>query len=83
MCSLIVALQALKLAESTEASAKLSYGWQRAEVLGALINGVFLLALCFSIGMEAIARFINYTGESSRHPKEICRTLTEEIGRAI
>ncbi|GAA5906219.1 cation diffusion facilitator family transporter [Sporobolomyces salmoneus] len=61
VCSLIVALQALKLAESTEASAKLSYGWQRAEVLGALINGVFLLALCFSIGMEAIARFINYT----------------------
>ncbi|GAA5946366.1 hypothetical protein JCM3765_000216 [Sporobolomyces pararoseus] len=61
VCSLIVALQALKLAESTESSAKLSYGWQRAEVLGALINGVFLLALCFSIGMEAIARFINYT----------------------
>ncbi|GAA5868868.1 hypothetical protein JCM16303_000288 [Sporobolomyces ruberrimus] len=61
VCSLIVALQALKLAESSEASAKLSYGWQRAEVLGALINGVFLLALCFSIGMEAIARFINYT----------------------
>lgn len=64
VCSLIVALQALKLAESSEASAKLSYGWQRAEVLGALINGVFLLALCFSIGMEAIARFINYTGKA-------------------
>ena len=64
MCSLIAALQALKLAESSEASAKLSYGWQRAEVLGALINGVFLLALCFSIGMEAIARFINYTGKA-------------------
>ncbi|GAA6062715.1 hypothetical protein JCM10212_002266 [Sporobolomyces blumeae] len=61
VCSLIVALQALKLAESNESSAKLSYGWQRAEVLGALINGVFLLALCFSIGMEAIARFVNYT----------------------
>lgn len=30
----------------------------------ALINGVFLLALCFSIGMEAIARFVNYTGAS-------------------
>ncbi|GAA5882198.1 hypothetical protein JCM1840_000746 [Sporobolomyces johnsonii] len=61
VCSLIVALQALKLAENSSASSKLSYGWQRAEVLGALINGVFLLALCFSIGMEAIARFINYT----------------------
>ncbi|GAA5987360.1 hypothetical protein JCM11641_006943 [Rhodosporidiobolus odoratus] len=61
VCSLVVALQALKLAENSAASAKLSYGWQRAEVLGALINGVFLLALCFSIAMEALARFINYT----------------------
>ncbi|GEM12520.1 solute carrier family 30 (zinc transporter), member 1 [Rhodotorula toruloides] len=61
VCSLIVALQALKLAENKSSSSKLSYGWQRAEVLGALINGVFLLALCFSIGMEAIARFVNYT----------------------
>ncbi|KDE07706.1 hypothetical protein MVLG_01980 [Microbotryum lychnidis-dioicae p1A1 Lamole] len=52
-------MQAMKLAESSSASAKYSYGWQRAEVLGALINSVFLLALCFSIGMEAIARFLN------------------------
>lgn len=56
-------MQAMKLAE-TEASAKYSYGWQRAEVLGALINSVFLLALCFSIGMEAIARLINDVGKS-------------------
>lgn len=56
-------MQAIKLAE-TEASAKYSYGWQRAEVLGALINSVFLLALCFSIGMEAIARLINDVGEA-------------------
>ncbi|KAK4055064.1 hypothetical protein OIO90_003405 [Microbotryomycetes sp. JL221] len=51
-------MQAMKLAEK-EATAKYSYGWQRAEVLGALINSVFLLALCFSIGMEAIARLIS------------------------
>lgn len=38
-----------------------SYGWQRAEVLGALINGVFLLALCFSIFMEALERLFNVT----------------------
>lgn len=37
---------------------KYSYGWQRAEILGALINAVFLLALCFSIYLEAIQRFI-------------------------
>ena len=36
-----------------------TYGWQRAEILGALINGVFLLALCFTIFVEAIERFFN------------------------
>lgn len=61
VCSLIVALQAIKLAETSSTSSRYSYGWQRAEVLGALINGVFLLALCFSIGMEAIQRFFNAT----------------------
>lgn len=33
------------------------FQWQRAEVLGALINGVFLLALCLSIFLEAVQRF--------------------------
>lgn len=35
-----------------------TFGWVRAEVLGALINGVFLLALCFSIFIESINRFL-------------------------
>ena len=30
----------------------------RAEILGALVNSVFLLALCVSIFIEAIERFI-------------------------
>ena len=34
-----------------------TYGWARAEVLGSLINSVFLYALCFSILIEAIQRF--------------------------
>lgn len=34
-----------------------TYGWQRAELMGALINSVFLLAMCLSIGIEAIQRF--------------------------
>lgn len=42
---------------------RLSYGWHRAEILAALINGVFLLALCFSISLEAIERFFNPSGE--------------------
>ena len=58
--SLIVALYAIRLAAQTEVNhARLSFGWQRAEILGALINGVFLLALCFSIFLEAIQRFVD------------------------
>lgn len=33
--------------------------WQRAEVLGALVNGVFLLALCLSIFLEAVQRLLD------------------------
>ncbi|SJX63131.1 related to COT1-Vacuolar zinc (and possibly other metals) transporter [Sporisorium reilianum f. sp. reilianum] len=62
--SLVVALWAVKL--STRSSDhRFSYGWQRAEILGALVNGVFLLALCFSIFMEAIERFVNVTEVSN------------------
>jgi cation diffusion facilitator family transporter len=35
---------------------KNTFGWARAEVLGALINAVFLIALCFSITIEACKR---------------------------
>lgn len=60
--SLIVALYTIKLATSPS-SASNSYGWQRAEILGALINAVFLIALCMSIGLEAIGRMISPPGE--------------------
>ena len=33
-----------------------TYGWARAEVVGALVNAVFLVALCFTIFIEAIQR---------------------------
>ncbi|KAI8058425.1 cation efflux protein [Syncephalis plumigaleata] len=56
--SLCVALYAIRLAKRTNHGPRYSYGWQRAEVLGALINGVFLLALCLTITIEAIQRFI-------------------------
>jgi len=57
--SLVVALYAIKLTGKTETDARYSYGWHRAEILAALINGVFLLALCFSIFLEAIERFFS------------------------
>lgn len=37
---------------------KNTFGWARAEVLGALVNAVFLVALCFGITVEACKRFI-------------------------
>ncbi|KAF9930186.1 hypothetical protein FBU30_000786 [Linnemannia zychae] len=55
--SQIIALYAIRLAAKTKWEPTLSYGWQRAELLGALYNGVFLLALCFTILLDAIQRF--------------------------
>lgn len=56
--SLIVALWAVRVAKSRGVDSKYTYGWQRAEILGALINAVFLIALCMTIFLEAIQRFI-------------------------
>ncbi|KAJ8298838.1 hypothetical protein KUTeg_022898 [Tegillarca granosa] len=39
-------------------SPKNTFGWARAEVLGALVNAVFLIALCFSITIEALKRLV-------------------------
>ncbi|KAF9262672.1 cation efflux protein [Marasmius fiardii PR-910] len=57
--SLVVALYAIKLTTKNAVDSRYSYGWHRAEILAALVNGVFLLALCFSIFMEAIERFFS------------------------
>lgn len=55
--ALVVALVAVRFAEKTHATNKNTFGWIRAEVMGALINAVFLTALCFTIVLEAIERF--------------------------
>ena len=56
--SLLVALWAVKVAKERNPDSKYTYGWKRAEILGALINAVFLIALCFSILIESIQRLI-------------------------
>jgi len=56
--SLCVGLWAVKVANQKTDSKNYTYGWQRAETLGALVNGVFLVALCLSIFLEAIQRFV-------------------------
>ncbi|XP_004083613.1 zinc transporter 1 [Oryzias latipes] len=55
--ALIVALVAVRFAEKTQATNKNTFGWIRAEVMGALVNAVFLTALCFTIVLEAVERF--------------------------
>ncbi|XP_015203562.1 zinc transporter 1a [Lepisosteus oculatus] len=55
--ALVVALVAVRFAEKTQATSKNTFGWIRAEVMGALVNAVFLTALCFTIILEAIERF--------------------------
>ncbi|KAF4099246.1 hypothetical protein G5714_019372 [Onychostoma macrolepis] len=55
--ALVVALVAVRFAEQTQSTNKNTFGWIRAEVMGALVNAVFLTALCFTIILEAVERF--------------------------
>ncbi|KAH8797741.1 putative metal ion resistance protein/transporter [Xylogone sp. PMI_703] len=54
----IVALVALKMSQLPDSPKDLSFGWQRAQLLGAFFNGVFLLALGVSIFLQSIERFV-------------------------
>uniref|UniRef100_A0A1I7XQ84 Zinc transporter n=1 Tax=Heterorhabditis bacteriophora TaxID=37862 RepID=A0A1I7XQ84_HETBA len=63
--ALTIALVCLRI--SRRKSKKNGFGWVRAEVLGALVNGVFLLAMCFTISLESIGRLL--------HPRRISHPL--------
>jgi len=56
IAALVVSFLSIKM--SPKKWSKNTFGWARAEVLGALVNAVFLVALCFSITIEACKRFI-------------------------
>ncbi|KAH8724436.1 cation efflux protein/ zinc transporter-like protein [Phaeosphaeriaceae sp. PMI808] len=55
----IVALVAVQVTERKTSPQDLSFGWARAQLLGAFFNGAFLLALGLSIGLQSIERFIS------------------------
>lgn len=55
--ALFVALYASKLAKNRNAGVEFSFGLQRAEVVGALINGIALLSLSFTLIVESLQRF--------------------------
>jgi zinc transporter 1 len=67
IAALIIAFMSVKMAPKSWD--KNTYGWARAEVLGALVNAVFLVALCFSITIESAKRF--YEPEEIHNPKLI------------
>merc|ERR1712150_101789 len=57
--SLFVGFFALKLSQkNSNFISGNTFGWVRAEVLGALINAVFLVALCLSIFISAVKRLV-------------------------
>ncbi|KAK3562539.1 hypothetical protein QTP86_001715 [Hemibagrus guttatus] len=55
--ALLVALLAVRLSDQTASTSFNTFGWIRAEVMGALVNAVFLTALCFTILLEAVERY--------------------------
>ena len=69
--ALLIALVSVKL--SPREWSRNTYGWARAEVVGALINSVFLLALSFSISVEAIQRFLVSDLSQPADKQQSCR----------
>ncbi|KAL4976576.1 cation efflux protein [Aspergillus desertorum] len=54
----IIAFLALRVSNSEHSPKELSFGWQRAQVLGAFFNGSLLIALGISVFLQSIERFI-------------------------
>eukprot|EP00743_Colponemidia_sp_Colp-15_P005001 GILK01005387.1.p1 GENE.GILK01005387.1~~GILK01005387.1.p1 ORF type:complete len:619 (+),score=66.58 GILK01005387.1:47-1903(+) len=54
--TLIIGFLAVQLAKR-QRSQRMSYGWSRAEVVGALVNSTFLVATCLAIVIEAAQKF--------------------------
>ena len=57
--SLVIGFLALRYSKRNQRTERNTFGWQRAEVLGALVNAVFLIALCFSILVESMKRLVS------------------------
>ena len=57
--ALIVAVIAIRLAARPESDDNAhTFGWKRAEIIGALINGVYLASVCMYIAVEAFFRLL-------------------------
>lgn len=58
LISLCVGLSTGYIARRAPGGSRATYGYGRAEVVGALSNAVFLTALCFTIFVEAVLRLV-------------------------
>jgi Co/Zn/Cd efflux system component len=58
VASLFLALYVHRLQKRRFATARLPYGYKRAEVLGGLVNGVALIALCIYVTLSAIPEIL-------------------------
>ncbi|KAF1836389.1 cation efflux protein [Decorospora gaudefroyi] len=65
----IVALVAVQVTERKASPADLSFGWARAQLLGAFFNGAVLLALGLSIALQSVERFVSI--ERVQNPKMV------------
>jgi solute carrier family 30 (zinc transporter), member 1 len=54
-----VALAALILSQHGNSPKEFSFGWRRANSLGAFFNGVFLAALGLNVLLQALERFVS------------------------
>ncbi|RKU45898.1 hypothetical protein DL546_008514 [Coniochaeta pulveracea] len=59
LVAFIVSFYAVRISESGPAPQDLTFGYQRAQLLGAFFNGVFLVALGISILVQSLERFIH------------------------
>ena len=48
---------------------KYTYGWARAEIIGGLINSVFLISTCFFLGLEVIHKIVELVNEDGKNDK--------------
>ncbi|KAL5360142.1 cation efflux protein [Aspergillus floccosus] len=65
----IVALVALRISAKNDAPPQLSFGWQRAPLLGAFFNGALLLALGVSVFLQSVERFISLQRVAVENPR--------------
>ena len=55
--ALIISIISLRLSKKQRTDTH-TYGWIRAEIIGGLINSVFLLAICFLLFLESIEKMV-------------------------